>query len=675
MTRTRTGAARRTPSRRRRAVAASAALALTATGLFAASTANAAGDATLPGSNFEIEEDANLQQNNAAPSIDWLTPSVISGGVVKADMPTGQGDDSYKGGTKEDTACPAETTGSIPNNKSDLLTFRVWVEPGAGSHPGFLNLAWQRVTDPSGTTLMDFEFNKSGVDCDQGPNKVRSVGDRLIEYLIDQGGKRAEITIRSWTGSEWGPPELLSDGTGCDGGPCAVGTINQSVIPEADSGTTGGDLSQYTFGEAQIDLRTIFQPGKCESFGSAMLKSRSSDAFTSQLKDFIRPEPITLTNCGKVIIRKETIPDGEPGSFAFVKSFGTDPSTANTFSLSDGGAMTFDNVLFGSNLTVTEDLTQLPAGFTFDNVNCSAGNVTPSDITGAVVTFDIDSATDVLDCTYTNRALATFTVKKVLDPATSSETFSFTPGGTLPSGDFTLGHNATKVYSNLAPGSVSATEDTAKAGWDLVDVTCTKTNTGSGATATVTLAAGDDVTCTFTNRQRATIVIIKVDDTGAPLVGAAFTASAAGQPDAMCTTALVDHDSDATTPDRAQCTLGNLVPNLEYTVTETTTPTGYQTADPQAVTPTPGQTVELTFVNPRLFRVIAFVCQESDNTLYGASASFGATRSTQSTAISSFGGLTLTDEQKAALQEALCSLDAKFPGLTTGTYSGSVTIE
>ena len=29
------------------------------------------------------------------------------------DAPTGQGDDSYKGGVKEDTQCPDVTTGSI----------------------------------------------------------------------------------------------------------------------------------------------------------------------------------------------------------------------------------------------------------------------------------------------------------------------------------------------------------------------------------------------------------------------------------------------------------------------------------------------------------------------------------------------------------------------------------
>jgi hypothetical protein len=78
-----------------------------------------------------------------------------------------------------------------------------------------------------------------------------------------------------------------------------------------------------TFGEAQLDLRLLFQPNKCASFGSAMLKSRSSDSFTSQLKDFVAPVSINLQNCGQVIIRKQTIPDEDPNTtdFGYTKAF------------------------------------------------------------------------------------------------------------------------------------------------------------------------------------------------------------------------------------------------------------------------------------------------------------------------------------------------------------------
>lgn len=355
-------------------------------------------EASLAGSNFEIDVDANLKVDDAAPSIDWAGVTEIRA----TDKVNGTGDNSYAGGVKEDTACPAATTDSIPPNKSDLLSFHVYREPGVGTHPGFLNLAWSRVTEPTGTTLMDFEFNQSSTACASGPNVVRTAGDLLIEYSIDQGGSRADITGRTWTGSAWGTAQDLDQSTACGGGPCAAGTINSSPIPAADSDGLGAK-SARTFGEAQVDLRLLFQANKCASFGSAMLKSRSSDSFTSQLKDFVAPVPINLQNCGQVIIRKETIPDQNPNTtdFGYTKAFNTDPTSTNTFTLKDDGVKDYGKtVLFGSGYTVAEDV--IPANWAFDHVDCTASTgVTPS-INGATVTFAIDADTDVLDCTYYN---------------------------------------------------------------------------------------------------------------------------------------------------------------------------------------------------------------------------------------------------------------------------------
>jgi hypothetical protein len=381
-----------------------AALSLVAVGLGTIPASASHPEASLLGSNFEIDEDANLKVDDPAPpSLDWANVAEIRA----TDVATGQNDDSYKGGVKEDTECPGETTGSIPNNKSDLLTFHVYEEAGTGGHPGFLNLAWSRVTDPSGTTLMDFEFNQSETNCTVGPNKVRTEGDLLIEYAIDQGGARAEISGRFWTGTAWGPVVDLDDGTDCGGGPCAVGTINQTAIPAAESDglISTGQLAPRTFGEAQLDLRLIFNTDECSSFGSAMLKSRSSDAFTSQLKDFIRPVDIDLQNCGNVIIRKQTDPDENPNTtlFGYTKSFNTAPETPNTFQLTDDGVQDYnDQVLFGSNYTVTEDV--IPANWEFVSLDCSASSAgTSFVVNGTTVTFSIDSDTDQLDCTYTNK--------------------------------------------------------------------------------------------------------------------------------------------------------------------------------------------------------------------------------------------------------------------------------
>ena len=65
--------------------------------------------------------------------------------------------------------------GSIPPNKSDLLNFGVlYLESNANGK--FLNVFWHRVQEPSGTTNMDFEFNKSSTISGNGVTPVRCGG-------------------------------------------------------------------------------------------------------------------------------------------------------------------------------------------------------------------------------------------------------------------------------------------------------------------------------------------------------------------------------------------------------------------------------------------------------------------------------------------------------------------
>jgi Prealbumin-like fold domain len=430
-------------------------------------------EASLAGSNFEIDVDANLKLDDAAPSIDWAT-------VTEARAPdavNGTGDDSYAGGVKEDTVCPAATTDSIPPNKSDLLSFHVYREAGTGTHPGFLNLAWSRVSEPSGTTLMDFEFNQSSTKCASGPNVVRTAGDLLIEYAIDQGGSRADITARTWTGTAWGSPaDLDVPSATCGGNPCAAGTINSSSIPavESDGLIASGSKQPRTFGEAQLDLRLLFQPNKCTSFGSAMLKSRSSDSFTSQLKDFVAPVSINLQNCGQVIIRKQTIPDEDPNTtdFGYTKAFNTDPTSANTFTLKDDGVKDFGKtVLFGSGYTVDE--TTVGANYAFDHVDCSASVGVSPTIVGSLVTFAIDADTDVLDCTYFNE----------LQQGALSILKNSTKGGAVSNAGAVFSYDGSSVTDNgtgdedpdvgqvcvssLTPGDYDVTETSAPEGYGL----------------------------------------------------------------------------------------------------------------------------------------------------------------------------------------------------------------
>ena len=461
---------------------------------------------SLPGSSFEIDNNANLKVDVPGNS-DWLTVNEAKG----VDATSGRTDDSYAGGAKEDDTCPGTTLGSIPNNKSDLKTFGAYVEPGTSpTDPGFLNLYWTRVQDPSGTTLMDFELNQSSTKCANGVNPVRTTGDLLIEYRIEQGGATATIKVRTWNGSAWGGATDLTAAN------LASGTINDTAILAGDSDI--GALDPRTFGEAQLDLDFIFDQNTCESFGSAFVKSRSSDSFTSQLKDFIKPVPVNITNCGKVIIHKQTTPDGNTTSFNYTKNFNTNPATTNTFSLQDNGTKTFNGVLLANDKTVVETI---PDNWTLSSIDCSAGNVTPdsTSTTTGTVQFDIDQSTDVLECTYNNtlnqgalRILKNSTKGGAV--ANAGAVFSFGPGATQNVTDNGTRDEDSDVgevcVSGLSTGPYTVNETSPPNGYagapaseadQVVNVAtgtnCAGNQPGTGATATFTNPPLSDIQVNF----------------------------------------------------------------------------------------------------------------------------------------------------------------------------------
>jgi uncharacterized surface anchored protein len=264
-------------------------------------------EVSLPGSNFEIDTDANLKVDDPAPSIDWAGVSEVR----KDDKATGQTDDSFGQGTKEDTPVPTVVSGSIPNNKSDLLNFGVYQETVGNRN--FMHMFWHRVQEPTGTTNMDFEFNQSTTVSSNNVTPVRTAGDLLIQYDLSQGGTNPQLFLSRWVASGpksqcqaanstpcWGTRvNLTADGK-------ATGSINTSAIPAAEADGLAA-ISPRTFGEASVDLDAILGGSgstQCVAFGSAYLKSRASDAFTAELKDFIAPAPVNINLCGMVKIVK-----------------------------------------------------------------------------------------------------------------------------------------------------------------------------------------------------------------------------------------------------------------------------------------------------------------------------------------------------------------------------------
>ena len=279
-----------------------------------------AAQANLVGSPFDAA-DGNLVVDDE--TLDWVNIGVDCESTPKVgcgiDKPTGQADDSFGNGTKEDSAVPSVTDGSIPNNKSDLTRFYTKLRTESNGKD-YAYLAWERVQEPSGTTNMDFEFNTSTTLSSNGVTPVRTAGDVLIKYDLAQGGTVPNLGYHLWMTAGAGRDVCeASNSVPCWGKVKPLtgnfeGSINTFSVVDPIAPNNPRTLSARTFGEAAINLTdaNIIPEGTCKGFSTAYLKSRSSDSFTAAVKDFIAPQPLDFNKCGRIDIVKHN--DDSPAS-------------------------------------------------------------------------------------------------------------------------------------------------------------------------------------------------------------------------------------------------------------------------------------------------------------------------------------------------------------------------
>jgi hypothetical protein len=546
----------------------------------------------LVGSSFD-GADGDLV---ASGGVDWETFVGTPSLVVGTDTPTGQTDDALSG--KEDDPVPGIEFGSIPNNKSDLLRFYARHERvTSGPAHDFLYLAWMRA-DTLGTANMDFEFNQSDVMSSNGVTVNRTPGDMLVTFGFSGSGNRVTLGLSRWTatgpceaspsGPCWGPVMML-DGI-------AEGAVN-TTAPAFDP-VTGLTLPALTFGEAAIDLTAagVFDAQACVSFGRGYVKSRSSNSFSSSLKDFIRPIDVRVTNCGTITVRKHAIPQSAQ-DFSFTSS----PELGvSSFVLDDDGSetnavkssMSFQHRFEGP-ITIAEDQTP---GWDLSGVTCTPGG-TPKVAADGSLTGEVDvDATGgaTVACDFTNVERGAIRVLQVVTPNGDPQVFDFQLSGGPDSvaASFALAGGSPAFDTGaVRPGTYAVAQANAGAAWDLQSATC---NDGSPVSA-VSVAPGEIVTCTFVNVKRGTIV---VDETTIPAGSAqAFAFSLSGGPDATQQSFSL---TDATAPYSS-----GFVRSGMFAVLQTPTPSGWDltsaTCDdgsaPGAVNLAPGETVHCTFTH------------------------------------------------------------------------------
>ena len=161
-----------------------------------------------------------------------------------------------------------------------------------------------------------------------------------------------------------------------------------------------GAISPRTFGEAQIDFDALTgSSDQCTSFGSAYLKSRSSDSFTAALKDFIAPVPLNINRCGALKILKNSTKGGAVANAGAVFSYDGQSVTDNGTGDEDAdvGEVCVSGLATGD-YTVNE--TSPPPGYG----GASQSNLTATVVAGTNCTDNQPTGAGVV--TFTNAPLA-----------------------------------------------------------------------------------------------------------------------------------------------------------------------------------------------------------------------------------------------------------------------------
>ena len=521
----------RTGSRRRRrflllapfAVLAALVLAISAS---AGPVSDAAGFEGADG-NLTAEAAINFDWNSFAP-VTWTGTAPTRQASTSAsgwtftgleDWQATTADSAFAGGTKQDDNC-ASVIGAKAPNKDDLK--RVYLaNKTAANGDIYLALAWVRIEQntTSASAHVGFEFNQGTTPCGAGSDGLveRTAGDMLIVYDFEGGSATPVLTLSRWVTSGacevgshsppcWGPATNLTDGGFAEGAVNVGAPVADDIAPSPPE-----TLGDSEFGEAIINLSGagVFTPGVCTAFGKMYAVSRSSgNSAQAQMKDLVGPGDVDIRNCGRVIIRKQTVPSPDPTdtTFGYTSTGGLDPAT---FTLKDGGSQDYGDQVQAGGYSVTEG--DPSPNFVLTDINCSAsdtgnGSTFGTDTATRTLSFDL-KAEDTIDCTFVN-TLQTGALKvlkestKAGNPLVSNAgaVFSYdgssvTDNGTgdedlaigsvcvsgLLTGEYTLNETSPPPGYGDAPASEADQTVTVVAGTN-----CTDNLPGAGATATFT---------------------------------------------------------------------------------------------------------------------------------------------------------------------------------------------
>jgi len=396
---------------------------------------------------------------------------------------------------------------------------------------------------------VEFKLQTNGVSPNSGPATKTYVDGKInLTPLTGTNNINVAHTITATVMENPGTGEVAAEG--------ALVTFSLSSNTAGAAFVGGNTCTTNSSGQCSVQINTA-TPGSVDIDATVdvhvggLTLTRATDA-THGSSDNANKVYVA----GKIIVEKQTLPDGSSQSFEF------DPSwSATNFNLTDG-QQNNSGWLSPGNYSVVEIV---PTSWDFTSAFCS--------IEGQIGTFPYTpgenislGAGNIITCIFTNTQRGHIIIDKVTVPSLDPQSFTFVTSGTGYSG-FSLTDAAAPNDQELVPGTYSVAE-TVPAGWDLTGAVCARPGIPSAYIYTpgsdIVLAAGETVTCTFTNTKKGKITIVK-DAEPNDCQDFTFTKSWNG-------TFVLDDNSgvvECTDTDRPQSIEFVLSANNSYGVTET----------------------------------------------------------------------------------------------------------
>ncbi len=437
------------------------------------------------------------------------------------------------------------------------------VVPGSGYSLG--------ETEPSG-------WDQTGATCSDGslPSNI-DVGAGETVTCTFTNTKRAQLTVTKDAQPDDPQDFLFTTGGGLSPSTFSLDDDSDPTLPNTQtfSDITPGTYSVNEGPASGWDL-------------SAATCSDSSPAFAIDVNP---GEHVTCTftnfKRGNLVIVDDSVPDNAQ-DFSYTAGGGLSPSS---FSLDDdsdpalSNTRTFAGIPVGS-YSISQNS---PSGWGLDNATCDNGS--------SASNIDVGPG-ETVTCTFTNKQSGKIIAVKNAQP-NDPQDFSFSAGGGLSPSSFSLDDDSdpalsnAKTFADLTPTSGYSLSETVPSGWDQTGASC---DDGSPVSA-IDVSPGEIITCTFTNRKRGKIVIVK-DAQPNDAQDFAFTADGGLSPSSFS----LDDDSDPALSNTE--TFANVVPGSGYSFAETL-PTGWSQASASCGDGSPvtnvdvsaGETITCTFAN------------------------------------------------------------------------------